>query len=108
MSPKQLTRTLEQVMGDTTEELARTYCSDLRQYLWDNHRITGLLSESIDYEMISETEAVAGSSVPYAGFFERKTGAVETFAEMWLTKARKEAVKAAVRAAKRRIGGRRR
>lgn len=94
---------LYSALQDTLETVAQEYCDDLGQFLYEHHRITGLLAASIGYERVGPDEVVAGSDVPYAGFFEAKTGAVEKFTDEWQPKAGTVAVTAGKTAAAKRL-----
>ncbi len=81
------------------EEVAQEYCDDLDDFLYENHRITGLLADSITYERVGPGEVDAGSNVPYAGLFEARTGAVAKFTDGWQPKGGQVAVTAGKKAA---------
>lgn len=85
------------------EEVAAEYCDDLADFLYENHRITGLLADSIGYERVGPGAVDAGSGVPYAGLFETKTGAVEKFTDGWQPKSGQVAVNAAKKAVSQRV-----
>jgi hypothetical protein len=94
---------LAAALDDMLEEVAAEYCDDLSDFLFENHRITGLLAESIGYERVGPGAVDAGSGVPYAGLFEAKTGAVEQFTEGWQPKGGTVAVNAAKKAVSQRL-----
>jgi hypothetical protein len=89
----QMDRRLMASLTEMLEKVATEYCDDLGQFLYVNHRITGLLASSIGYERISPVEVNAGSNVPYAGYFEAKTGAVLNFTNQWQPRAGDVAVR---------------
>lgn len=94
---------LQAALDDTLKEIAEEYCDDLSQHLRQTHRVTGLLAESIGYEVTGPGEVIAGSSVPYAGYFEARTGAVEAFTDDWQREGGTVAVRAGQKAAARRL-----
>lgn len=89
---------LAAALDDMLEEVAEEYCDDLADFLYEHHRITGLLAESIGYERVGPGEVNAGSDVPYAGMFEAKTGAVAKFTDEWQPKGGTVAVSAVKKA----------
>lgn len=94
-------RDINRLVGETVQQIARRFERDLRAFLDANHHRTGLLAGSIHTEAGPDGQAVVGSDVPYAGFFEGKTGAVAKFTADWLQRGAADAAKAGKAAANR-------
>ena len=63
-------RNINRLVGQTILGTARRFEKDLRAFLDEHHHRSGLLASSIATEAGADGEAVVGSDVPYAGFFE--------------------------------------
>lgn len=99
MGPR-ITLKIEKTIAATVKGVAEKYAEDLREFLWHNHRITGDLALSLEVTAAPNGQSAdVSSDMPYAGLFERKTGAVLKFTTAWASRGGKAAKQVATKVA---------
>lgn len=75
---------ISKTIDDILQAVAEDFAQDLHDYIWENHRVTGKLADSIKATQDGDGEWSVGSDLPYATLFESCTGAVADFTDRWM------------------------